>query len=842
MKKSLERIMTLVSIALIFMVTLTPAFEGGKVSAADLTSTLIDEFSINPTDAYVGSTLGVKVKFSEKSQKVKPGDTFTLNFPHELQGTNRTMNLDGIATCDITPSNATCTFTDAVNNGSDVSGWFNFALTAANVSEDQEKEVITDLGTGKPVVTIKITGPTSGVEPGEYPLFYKVSQFKDNAEDIIVWNLPFNLKKDNLNHFSNDVVIKDTMGSGMTVLKETFNISTEDNNGAYKSYTLEEFNNSGLGKVDFDSNGNFVATYYTSEIGSKSYTITYETQITKEGTKQSEFINNYELDYTQNGEPKSETGSATQENLYSGGAEMTPPSPSTLRIFKYLDGDKEMPLADVTFNLFMQDGTPVDGAQGVKTGKDGNLEIPNLTTGNYYLLEVAAPDHVEFDPNLKHEFSIVTGAEVGVELDINNNSKPVEPEPELIELGDYVWFDDNNDGIQDENEKPVPGATVTLYDSEGTVLKTTTTDENGKYLFTELKPGKYEVGFVIPKELVEEGYEFTKKTEGNDSAKDSNADPVTGKTGIIDLTKNDYTWDAGIYKPTPKTTEVEVNKVWEGVLEGEVVPNITINLLANGEKIDQSIELKNGQTTHTFKDLPVVDEEGKEITYTITEDEVFGFTSKIDGFNVTNTKEEVVVPEPEPEPELIELGDYVWFDENKDGIQDPNEKPIKDVVVNLYDEKGKKIATTKTDKNGYYVFKDLKPGKYEVEFIAPKGYTFTKEKQGIDAGKDSNANPETGRTGIIDLTENDYTWDAGFVLIEEVPEVDPEVDPDEEPEVDPDEEGTTTVIVDDKPSNDKKGNKLPSTATNTFNLMTVGLGLLVIGGLTLLVFRKRENN
>ncbi|MBP7533650.1 MAG: DUF11 domain-containing protein, partial [Chitinophagales bacterium] len=42
-------------------------------------------------------------------------------------------------------------------------------------------------------------------------------------------------------------------------------------------------------------------------------------------------------------------------------------------------------------------------------------------------------------------------------------------------LGNYVWYDTNNDGIQDATETGVDGVTVTLYDGNGDVVATTTT-------------------------------------------------------------------------------------------------------------------------------------------------------------------------------------------------------------------------------------------------------------------------------------------------------------------------------------------------------------------------------
>lgn len=69
------------------------------------------------------------------------------------------------------------------------------------------------------------------------------------------------------------------------------------------------------------------------------------------------------------------------------------------------------------------------------------------------------------------------------------------------------------------------------------------------------------------------------------------------------------------------------------------------------------------------------------------------------------------------------LGDYVWYDSNKDGKQDSTEKGIKDVKVTLLNEKGEVIGTTETDENGKYRFDNLDSGKYKVIFEKPAGLT-----------------------------------------------------------------------------------------------------------------------
>lgn len=60
-------------------------------------------------------------------------------------------------------------------------------------------------------------------------------------------------------------------------------------------------------------------------------------------------------------------------------------------------------------------------------------------------------------------------------------------------LGDYVWYDLNGDSLQDTYETGIPNVTVTLRDSGGNVIATTTTDATGYYSFVGLAAGSYTV-------------------------------------------------------------------------------------------------------------------------------------------------------------------------------------------------------------------------------------------------------------------------------------------------------------------------------------------------------------
>ena len=106
------------------------------------------------------------------------------------------------------------------------------------------------------------------------------------------------------------------------------------------------------------------------------------------------------------------------------------------------------------------------------------------------------------------------------------------------------------------------------------------------------------------------------------------------------------------------------------------------------------------------------------------------------------------------------LGDYVWEDMNGDGLQnEPASAGRNGVTVKLLNASGTVIATTVTANDGggnpgYYLFANLAPGTYAVEFVAPAGYVFTTlnaDGLGISGPANSDADRTTGRTAQVTL-------------------------------------------------------------------------------------------
>jgi len=107
----------------------------------------------------------------------------------------------------------------------------------------------------------------------------------------------------------------------------------------------------------------------------------------------------------------------------------------------------------------------------------------------------------------------------------------------------------------------------------------------------------------------------------------------------------------------------------------------------------------------------------------------------------------------------VTVGDTVFYDHDQDGIQaGPATEPgVPGIDVTLYDSiTGQPIldgagnpVTTTTDPNGNYLFEELPPGRYHVEFDLvdlPQNYVVTAPYVGNNISIDSNANPSTGTT------------------------------------------------------------------------------------------------
>ena len=117
----------------------------------------------------------------------------------------------------------------------------------------------------------------------------------------------------------------------------------------------------------------------------------------------------------------------------------------------------------------------------------------------------------------------------------------------------------------------------------------------------------------------------------------------------------------------------------------------------------------------------------------------------------------------------VSLGNFVWFDANKDGIQDADEVGVAGVTVTLdgqldmdvvVDADGNLVKPLTTDANGKYVFTNLLPSDYGVTFTFPFGYYETVRTAGADRSVDSDGAQTWLR---LKQGQDDMTVDLGLI-------------------------------------------------------------------------------
>ena len=121
---------------------------------------------------------------------------------------------------------------------------------------------------------------------------------------------------------------------------------------------------------------------------------------------------------------------------------------------------------------------------------------------------------------------------------------------------------------------------------------------------------------------------------------------------------------------------------------------------------------------------------------------------------------------------LGNIGDFVWHDLDGDGIQESGEPGIEGVTVNIYNDDADLILTTTTDASGFFLFENIYPDEYFVEFIDPDGYTLTSADQGGNDNLDSDVTNAViiqdggSTTGLFTISsgENQLSIDAGYYI------------------------------------------------------------------------------
>ena len=355
-------------------------------------------------------------------------------------------------------------------------------------------------------------------------------------------------------------------------------------------------------------------------------------------------------------------------------------------------------------------------------------------------------------------------------------------------LGNYVWYDNNANGLQDGGEFPVEGVLVSLYEANGDTVKVsgfpyqTYTNNLGQYYFYGLNlTTNYIVrldneaqfigsgllgGYVMTTQDAGDNTLDSDAAYGDNNGTDSSDDPeiINAQTGAAGTIVDTY--DFGFYQQAAIG-----NYVWEdtngdgGQGAGEVgVNGVKVVLYdQNGTAIDSTTTSADGfyAIDSILPGIYYVEFSDYPSTSTITGKELTGDTETDSNVNPDGTTDLFQLGSGEsnlsidmglkpPPTDPASISGTVWDDFTKDGVNAAGEPNMEGITIQLLDADGFPVTSTTTDANGDYTFSELAPNtNYQIQVI-PYDIAISPTVAGADMDADG-----TGLTATITPTNNE---------------------------------------------------------------------------------------
>lgn len=428
----------------------------------------------------------------------------------------------------------------------------------------------------------------------------------------------------------------------------------------------------------------------------------------------------------------------------------------------------EAGLPNAIVRLIDGDGTVTEK----QTDALGRYSFAGLMPGTYSIIEITPAGYLDG----KDRVGSINGQIIGV-LDGNDTIRSISLASgqqgvdydfgEILpsSLAGMVYEDLDGDCIRDVGEPAIPSVTIDLLDQNGTVVATTSTDAQGRYQFTNLRPGNYSVRETQPVGYIQGGQKAG--TAGGDASTPDLIRSIILGQGI-DALEYDFCEQRTASLFGSVFVDVDMDCIWDP--DEDPLSGVKIELLnASGVVVSTTFTDANGN--YRFDNLAPG-------TYSVRETQPAGYfqggqmaptgvglTDQIDlirevrlqsgqsqgqldfcevppafiaGF-VFQDGDAIVTSDGAPPPNLQDF---------KTGIRGQSSIAIPGVRMQLRTLTGQQIPSANalpgvyseefievvTDANGFYEFKGLRPGAYHVYQIQPMGYFDAIDHPGTSVG------------------------------------------------------------------------------------------------------------
>lgn len=391
--------------------------------------------------------------------------------------------------------------------------------------------------------------------------------------------------------------------------------------------------------------------------------------------------------------------SLTEESVPGYTSSITRNGKSFVLINTHVDETKNITITKAWNDGNNQDGLRPKTITAVVNGSDGSARFVQLFEGQNWATSLN--NLPKYKNGTEIQYTVKENAIPGYETEIKQTGDSYaimnSHTPAVVTVSAVkVWDDANNqDGIRPSLIQ------VTLTGSDGSVRNAAITKNDGwTYQFKNLP--KYKNGTKIDYTLQE-----------------ANSNPYTyeivkGSDEYSFTITNNY---------VPAVVNVPITTVWDDDdnRDGIRAKETAITLHGSNGKVYQRVVTGKDDFATVFEDVPKFFDEGREVVYTVTQNEMNGYTANIAStdkytFQITNTHE--------PE-RLAKTVTKVWDDNNnQDGLR-PNTLRVAMTGTNgTYIEKSLSTANnwTETFDGLYKYFKEGTPIQYTIDEEAVGGY------------------------------------------------------------------------------------------------------------------------